>query len=801
MPVTRSRNIKEQTDRINGVDFTKWNAAAVTNKENQVSAIMKTYISDTLAATTNFLEYSENNIELLQELQVTLDGLNRAAIAPEVAAAKIVITNLLNHVETVKNATDNVKAPEDTPTLYIWTARDVDLTSYFETWVIPSLRLSETVWSPKRITIKSPSGGTWTRNWTTWAGSNLNITWNNLNLNISAWDLPGWLRRESYPLTIELDFLSERWAWVSRLQTKRKVKINIKEPVNVIGVLWWTFSSTETYRDTLDTRLHNYYNVNAESVIREYILERINKSWWSLSDTQKDILVDYIFNDGGLVNGDTDTVYTAANLQAYFPTRIENESVWGDGGYRDALRNLLINPEQFNTKAKEVFLDRLRNQRNATWFIINDDVINQQVNELIQEQAANSIWNITNNDLPWLFTTLSNRNNTAVRHQNRHRTGFRWYKKILWIFKWKKRRKLTDISTNNYFSFLSWTSYNINDDIQVAGKKINQDIKLDMNSRNNISASVKVTWDEETNFEFAGASSIYELMTGILWNTEVWPVTKVYLVFNIYKQFYKKMQELFGTQDIIVGWNTYKIDTKDKLKITMNWDNLFDEEQFRKLESSVDLQWYMATLATNFNLIMWTNNQRYVRWMTIRNQNRIKIWDEMVGRILRKRRNADFNFKTEVEWVNISYEDRKFTVNYDGQEIKANRIETILSHKIFEWKQVQIMKAIYREFLHNTAKDPKAQKLLERNSAIGFVVPYDGVDYVVSTQWWEVRFGTIPAWFPTNNVDRRRWLLTGWMYSTISEDEILSNPALASNLIRSLRWYRRQRVRWVNYWS
>ena len=110
------------------------------------------------------------------------------------------------------------------------------------------------------------------------------------------------------------------------------------------------------------------------------------------------------------------------------------------------------------------------------------------------------------------------------------------------------------------------------------------------------------------------------------------------------------------------------------------------------------------------------------------------------------------------------------------------------------------MKAIYKEMLQTTANDPKAQKLLEKKSGIWFVVKHKGIEYVVSTQWWTMRFGKIPAWFPRANIDKKTWILTSGVFTSIDENEILSNPELASNLIRGMRRYRRRWVRWVDYW-
>lgn len=768
-------------------------------------------ISLVLADSDNFLDYSSDSLNLVQEIKSKIEwiSVDWPITQPIKDAAKLALDSLIKHLNKVNDAHNNIFEEPKTKIIEIGTTEDVELGNYFDLSTISVANLNIVrPWfvGDKSVDIKDKS---WrsigTRDWSVWwAWERLSFNWDNLKVNLldivgEADAIPSWISKDRYPLTVELDLFSDLW-WEASIKTLPKIKINIKEPVDFVAVLSEFFTGTETYQDALDTRLDNYYNTNSEKIIKEYILERINKAGWTLSDTQKNILVDHMYNDPSFLNWNSALAYTAANLKTDMPNQVKDDSVWWDNWYRDALRTLLINPDQFNIKSKEVFLDKMREKKGIAWFKLNDDDVNKQVNELIQEQASNSIWNITNWALPALFWNFWNKNNTVIRHKNKHKTWFRGFKKMLWIFKPTKRRKLTDISTNNYFSFMSWTSYNISDEANVAGKKINQNIKLDMNSRNNVSASIKVTWDETADFEFAWASSVYELITWILWNNQVWAVTKTYLVFNIYKQFFQKMQKLFWDQDIAIWGHIYNIQSTDKLIIKQDSNNIFDESQFRNLESATDLQSNMTNLGWYFNLIMWAQNQSFIKGMTTKKQNKFKVWGERVWRVLRKRRNADFKFKTEVEWVNISYEDKKFTVTYEGEEIKANKLETILSHKILEGKQIQIMKAVYKEMINTNAADPKAQKLLEKKSGIGFVIKHNSQEYVVSTQWDKLRFGLIPAWFPRANIDKKTGILKGWMFVSINEDEVLSNPELSSQLIHWLRRYRRKWVRWVDYW-
>jgi hypothetical protein len=58
----------------------------------------------------------------------------------------------------------------------------------------------------------------------------------------------------------------------------------------------------------------------------------------------------------------------------------------------------------------------------------------------------------------------------------------------------------------------------------------------------------------------------------------------------------------------------------------------------------------------------------------------------------------------------------------------------VLSHKVLEGKQIQIMKAVYKEMINTGANNSKAQKLLEKKSGIGFVIKHNSQEYVVSTQ-------------------------------------------------------------------
>ena len=779
-----------------------------TNKEwarDSLKWLLETRIKDVFNTDSNFLEYSEDNIAILEDLKILLDNfivpatgvVDYSSLNIPINEAKEAVNHLLSHINTVHVNTEILEKSEDLPISYTDSTKKINLTKYFDDGFISSLNCNTqaTIYSRGKTKDKSIL-------LSIWLWKNININSKDLEICLKKGDIPkSFDSKKDYPLELELDFSVPNTKHSSAKVQTKKIRIKIKQPVDSIKINAEKFTSTESHKDAIGSRLDNYYKLNAENIIKWYILDRLNQSWWSLSDTQKDILVDTLYNDSRFLWWDSDLAYSIVDIKNDLPKKMEYDSVWGTDWYRTDLRNLLINTDQFNAKSKEVFLSKLKDKKGDAAFKINDNTINQQVNELIQEQASNSIWNITNWSLPTLLWEFSAKNNRMIRHKNKHKSWFRWFKKILWIFKWKKRRKLTDIWTNNYFSLLSWTTYDINDTINVAGKKINQNIKIDMNSRNNISASIKVTWDESADFEFAWASSIYELITWILWNEKVWPITKTYLVFNIYKQFFQKMQTLFWEQDIKIWADTYNIKSKDKLIITKNWTDIkFNEDTFRNLESSTDLQKNMTDLAEIFNTTMWANNKNYIKWMTTKKQNKFKIWGERVWRILRKRRNSDFSFKTEVEWVNISYEDRKFTVTYDWEEIKANNLETILSHKSLEWKQIQIMKAVYKEMLQTTANDPKAQKLLEKKSGIWFVIKHKWTEYVVSTQWWAMRFGKIPAWFPRANIDKKTWILTSGMFTSIDENEILSNPELASTLVRSMRKYRRKWVRGVDYW-
>ena len=790
----------------------------LTARENQVKSSVDT-LHGVLASNTNFLDFSQNTLDLVKELNDTLSWFTHSSTTVvwfdvSVNNAKNAVASLLSHVRTVDDAHNNIIDEPSVPTIEIWSTSSINLWEYLDLSKTPATELNLLdpwavfpVWTipSKSVDIKNKDlrkirGSDWS-SWAAW--NRLCINGNNLDVNLGVIAgqpnaIPAWIPTDQYPLFVELDLFYNAW-WNAKIKTLPKIKIKIKEPVAQAAVLSRNFTATETYQAAIDGRLNNFYNVNAESIVKEYIWKRIDNAGWNLSDIQKEILIDNIYSDASFLNWDANNAYSMVSLQWFFPDRINDESVGSDNWYENALRKLLINPEQFNNKAKEIILDRLADEnKNNAWFLIRDELINIEVNNLIQEQALNSIWNITNNSLPTLLSDFSAKDNDLIRHQNKHKKWFRWFKKLIGIFKWRKRRKLTDISTNNYFSFFSKNTYNISDEVNVAGKKVNQDVKLDINSWNNISASVKVTWDEEANFEFAWASSIYELITWILWNNEVWPVTKVYLTLNIYKQLFNKMHELFWNHNLNIGWDEYKIISKDKLKIDVNWDTVFDEDQFRKLESASDLQNSAINLAEHFNTVMNHQNNLYTKWMTTKNQNKFKIWWERVWRILRKRRNADFNFKTEVEWVQISYEDRKFTVKYEWEEIKWSKIETILSHKIFEWKQIQIMKAIYKEMLNEASNDPKSQALLKKHSGIWFVVEHEWEEYVVSTHWEKMRFGLIPSWFPRANIDTKRWILKWWMFTSISDDEVLTNPKLASILIRTIKWYRRRWIRWDN---
>lgn len=779
--------------------------------ERDVQSKVTLLTADLLVA-TNFLEYSQENLDLIQELKNKLSIIkwhNSSSLpggfSTSMTTSETAIINLEKHIQKVHDSHNNITEEAKIETIEIWKNKNIDLNKHLDLSLTPASDLELDIsWWTKVVSIKNKD---WNiianRNWNIWIGKPLNISWNNLNIDLSStWILPIGISIDQYPLSVEIELYSKdssSGTHRARIQTLPKIKFNIKEAIDTTRVLWDSFTGTETYKQALDSRLSGFHRVHAENIIKEYIWKRIDESGGSLSDTQKNILIDHLYSDSAFLNGDTNNGYDITNFQSNMPDFIAKESVGGDSWYKNDLRKLLINPKEFNTKSKEVFLSKLKDKKNDNTFILRDEIINQQVNNFIQEQANNSIWNITNNALPVLLSDFSAKNNIAIRHKNEHKRWFRWWKKMIWIFKWKKKRKLTDISTNNYFSFFSGSNYNISDNIEIAEKKVNQDIKLDINSWNNISASIKISWDEEANFEFAGASSIYELITGILWNTDVWPITKLYLTFNIYKQFFKKMQELFGKEEIIIWGNEYKINSKDKLKVQINWNTVFDEEQFRKLESADDLQRLTKNLAENFNTIMNHNNSNYIKWMTTKKQNKFKIWEERFLRILRKRRNTDFNFKTEVEWVDISYENKKFTVNYEGEEIKANKIETILSHKILEWKQIQIMKAIYKALLSNIVDDPKAQTLLKKKSGIGFVVEHWWVEYVISTQWGTMKFGKIPLGFPRTNIDKKKWILKWGMFTIIPDNKILTNPELASALINEIKKYRRMWIKWVDY--
>jgi hypothetical protein len=89
---------------------------------------------------------------------------------------------------------------------------------------------------------------------------------------------------------------------------------------------------------------------------------------------------------------------------------------------------------------------------------------------------------------------------------------------------------------------------------------------------------------------------------------------------------------------------------------------------------------------------------------------------------------------------------------------------------------------------------------LEKKSGIGFVIKHNSQEYVVSTQWDKLRFWLIPWGFPRANIDKKTWILKSWMFVSINEDEVLSNPELSSKLISWLRKYRRKWVKWVDYW-
>jgi len=795
MAIIRDNAIRNNLNQINTIDFSVGTPAQIATKEASMRAIL-TNLSTTLWDNANFLEYSDNNLQLLQDLLSSLQTINHAGVSAEVATLLWIVNNLISHIENVKNQTDSVIDPTNTPNVYAWVPTTINLTNYFDGSLVWgwNFRLEKPWETNKQVSITTANGRVIRRTWTIWLGNNLNINWNNLEINVPPTLFAG-LTTADQPLTIELEFYVSWWAGRAQAQTKSKVKFNIKQQTSVATILAEPFTVTESYENAINNRLNNFYTLNSENILREYILERINNAGWWLSDFQKNILVDHIYNDVWFLWWNPANAYSLANLQAFFPNQIADESVGWDNWYRSALRNVLINPTQFNTKTRDVFLDRLRAQRTNIWFCIRDDLINQQVNEFIQEQALNSVGNITNGLLPWLFTTFSARHNLAVRHQNRHSGGFRGWKKLTWLFKWKTRRKITDISTNNYFSFFAWSDYNISDNINVAGRSINQNIRLNMNSWNNISATINITWDEQANFEFTGANSIYELITLMLWNNQIWATTKVYLIFNIYKQFVQKMQSVFGNHDLIAWWNTYNIVSQPNLLIRENGHDVFNEENFRNLESIDDLEDYLRTLAEHFNTIMTCQNRNYINWMTRKSQNKFKIWGERVGRVLRKRRNEEFTFDTEVEWVRISYENKKFIVNYNWEEIVANNLETILSYKILEWKQIQIMKTVYKELIRKEAEDPKAQALLNRRWWIWFIVTVSGQDYVVSTQWWQLRFGMIPVWFPVWNINRNRWIITWWAYLAINENIVLSNPAIASAIIRWLRRYRRMWIR------
>ena len=768
--------------------------------------IISSKIKDVFGEKDNFLWYSENNLSVIEELKNTLNNLVIPAdwdvtywdLRTSLEDSKKIVDKMLIHLQSVQDQLNAIEWPTEAPIIRIWKNESIDLTKYFESSYIDDLKLTAgSIWD-KSMRIKTKSGKTrpLQRKTGSWEVIDINSTDKKLNLKVDKINLPGSLDSiKDYPLEIELDFFVPKTAGgapdsVAQVQTQKKIKIFIKEPTDVGSVLLEEFFPGKSYWEALNERLDSYYNTNLNKVVKEYIKERIDKSGWSLSDNQKEILMDFIINDDSFLDGDLNKAYTLSSLQWDFPQEVEKNSVWKEGWYKDDIRKLLISSDNFDKKTKEIIKKKLESQKKTHPYLADENIFSE-VSKFLNEQSLNSVWNITNNMLPTLFSEFSNKWDVNIRHQNKQKTWYRnSFKNFFKIFS-KERKKITDISTNNYFSFFSGNKFDMKDNIDLAGKKVTQNVSVDIKNRNHINANIKTEGDEKIDLEFVWASSIYELITGIMLNKKIWAVNKLYIVFNLYKSFFTKMKEMFGDQDINIWWNVFKISAWDKLNVKVNGKTIFDEDGFRKKEHAGHLQSDISLLARSFNKVMTHQNNNYIKWMTRDSQNKFQIGNKFM------RKNLNFNFKTKVDDVDIEYKDKKFYVKKWDEVIRANKIETILSHKAFEWQQIQIMQAIYRSLIETTVDDTKAKHFLEKHHGIGFVVPYKWKKYVVRKDWDKLKFGIIPPWFPPENIDTKNGILKTGMYTPFWEKEVIWNPELASVFVNSLKRYRGKVVFWL----